>query len=179
MKTRIGILAGALLVAGVALLGQASPSLAHDDACAGNGDATLTNVTNSSNTGFGVPQLHNQASATFSFNLGNGACVAKGLGGLRAGGTVTGWCGLSSGAGITNNGHSFVFTSVGTSLVVSGEVDGEVSAAEDPLDAGTCTNASATHFLITGAAVKHHCTAASNTQDSGPSKPRVRAWACV
>jgi hypothetical protein len=88
--------------------------------------------------------------ANFSFSFTAGACVKKVS--LTATGTVTGRCGLSTGVGVTGNGHVFAFVSVGTVLTHSGEVNGEVSAVADVASGSSCVTG-ATRFLITGAAV--------------------------
>ena len=149
MKRRLGLLAVAGLLATLGFFAPSSPASADTDACVGQGTAILS-------TGFGYPQLTAKNTANFNFNFSPplGACVAKTA--LTANGTVNGWCGLSTGKGTTINGHSFVFQSTGTVLVLTGEVTGTVSAAPDPTHSGSCTNKTATRFIITGSATKTH-----------------------
>lgn len=155
MKRRLGLLAVSAVLATIGFIAP-SPASADTDACAGTGTATLNN-------GFGLP-LVTSKTATFTFTFTAGACLpvtagGKGvpMSGLFATGTVTGACGLSTGSGSTTNGHAFSFLSQGTLLVLTGAAAGAVSAASNPTAGGSCTNTTATNFLITGAVAKRHC----------------------
>ncbi|HVF74321.1 MAG TPA: hypothetical protein VM938_04680 [Acidimicrobiales bacterium] len=161
MKRRLALLLAAASIATVGMLAPTSPASANTDVCAGTGTATLS-------VGFGYPvntvHVLHPHTANFSFGFTAGTCVSKTS--LSASGTVTGYCGLSSGGGATTNGHSFNFTSTGTVLVLTGDVTGTVSAAPDPTHSGSCTNETATRFLITGEVVKSHTTAAPRLCDA-------------
>jgi hypothetical protein len=145
MKTRIGLLIASAAIASATFFSP-TPASAHTEVCVGSGVAVLSN-------GLGLPGLTN-AHATFTFQLGGGVgvgvCTASAQ--VNASGSVWGACGLSTGNG-TANGHAFSFVGVGSELVVTGAVTGTVNATEDPLDAGSCTDGTATRFLVTGEAV--------------------------
>ena len=149
MKRRFGLLAAAAVLATVGIVAP-SPASADTAECAGTGTATL-------DQDFGLPVL-TSLTADFTFTLTAGGCVGTDgvLTPLTASGTVTGACGLSTGRG-TANGHHFNFTSTGTVLVLTGpQAFGTVSAVEDPLDQGSCTNKTARNFLITGQVTLTH-----------------------
>jgi hypothetical protein len=154
MKRRLSLLLAAASIATVGMLAPTSPASADTDVCAGTGTAVLS-------VGFGYPvnTVHpttpHPHTSNFSFTFTAGACVVKTTG-LTAGGTVTGYCGLSSGTGATTNGHSFSFNSTGTVLVLTGNVTGTVSVVPDPAAGGSCTSDNATRFLVTGAVTKTH-----------------------
>ena len=140
---RFGLLLAATVLSTAVMF--VSPAAAHVDVCTGTGTANLS-------AGFSLPPV--TATADFSFEL-TGVCVTLG-GGVHAHGKVTGACGLSTGEGTAvahGANHDFTFTSVGTTLTLTGEVTGEVSAVEDPLDSGSCLNGTAQNFQITGTAV--------------------------
>jgi hypothetical protein len=156
MKRRIGIAAAsAVLAATIGTFVPASPASAHTDACVGTGTATLS-------VGFTATT---DRTANFSFSFTAGACANKAT--LTATGTVTGRCGLSTGVGVTGNGHSFSFVSAGTALNLSGEVTGEVSAVADVASGSSCVSG-ATRFLITGSVVLRHCTVMVTNKLPGP-----------
>ncbi len=171
MKRRLGLLAASVLVATVGMFAPASPASAHTTVCAGTGVAVVT-------PGLGLPGVTN-THATFTFNLGVGAC-ADGSG-VTASGHVHGACGLSSGEGVTTSGHVFAFASQGTVLVVTGMVTGQVSATEDAFDAGSCANGTATNFNIVGSAALthpvHSCTQSLTYYPNGLLA--AHTWACV
>ena len=154
MQRRIGLFLASAMLATIAMFAPASPaSASHTDVCAGQGNATL-----GAGLGYPVNTVHNlhPHSTTFSFTFGLvGACAVKVS--LSATGTVTGFCGNSFGAGVTSNAHAFSFVSVGTVLVLSGQVTGVVSALPDPTHSGSCTNETAVRFLITGAVTLRPC----------------------
>lgn len=142
MKRRIALLLTAALVSLIA----PSPASAHSDVCGGQGIARLGG-------GFGLPP--EAATVDFTFQYGVlGVCASTTS--LTAIGTVTGACGLSTGSGITNSGHTFSFTSQGTVLILTGQVTGSMSAVADPGAAGNCVDGNATRFLITGVATLTH-----------------------
>jgi hypothetical protein len=150
MKRRLALLAGAAMLSTLGILAPASPvsATAEADVCAGVGDAFLSLGLSYPVTAEG-PQPPNLVS--FFFNLSLGACAALPEG-LSATGTLHGWCGHSTGQGVTNNGASFHFVSAGGTLVVYGHVAGTVNAVPDLLS-GSCLNKTASHFTIVGAAV--------------------------
>ena len=124
-----------------------SPASADVDVCAGTGTATL-------NQPLTYPGIGGPVTTGFSFGFTAGTCVFKA--GLSATGTVSGWCGLSSGQGETNSGHRFVWQGVGGELVLVGEVNGVVNAIPDALQGESCITG-ADRFLVQGAVEKSHC----------------------
>ena len=145
MNHRFRLLVAALAVG--AGLFSPSPASAHTDSCVSQGIATLS-------TGLGLPGLHAANTAAFNYNTSIGFCVAGGL--LTANGVLTGWCGLSSGNGVTTMGHRFSYVSQGGYMIVTGEVNGSASVTEDIFDAGACINKTAWNFIITGTVELHH-----------------------
>lgn len=150
MKRRIALLAGAAVLATVGMFAPASPASASaQGVCAGQGTANLS-------TGLGLPGVHPANTATFNITFGVCVNVPNNKTTLTATGTVTGWCGLSYGQGVTQDGHRFTFTSQGTVLVVTGEVTGVVIVEPAPGTTGSCLNKTANVFLVTGLGVKTH-----------------------
>ncbi len=148
MKRRIALLLAASAVATTFALGAgAAPASADTDLCAGTGSA---NLSASLFYPGGAP-----VTASFSFGFTVGACHAKPEG-LFAAGTVTGWCGLSVGAGATHNGHRFHWLGVGGELILTGEVTGVVNAVPNALANQFCSTG-ANSFLVQGAVAKTHC----------------------
>lgn len=148
MKRRLNLLAvGAML----ATLGVFAPSPANanfNDVCSGQGVANLS-------TGFGYPGLVPKNTANFAFHVSLAACLTKVS--LSASGTVNGWCSLSTGAGTTDNGHRFVFQSSGMTMTLTGEVVGTAHVTPDPTHTGSCTNKTATRFIVTFEINKVEC----------------------
>ncbi|HVF74322.1 MAG TPA: hypothetical protein VM938_04685 [Acidimicrobiales bacterium] len=150
---RLALLPAAAALATGWALGPVTPASADIDACAGTGYAILS-------VAFGYPVntvhvLHPHTS-NFSFSIITGTCATKPT--LTANGSVTGYCGLSSGSGSTFNAHSFSFTGTGTVLVLTGDLTGIVATVPDPVHSGSCTDETATRFLFTGAVLKTHGT---------------------
>lgn len=85
---------------------------------------------------------------------------------LSAWGVVSGWCGLSSGVGVTADGFRFGWVGVGSILVVTGGIVGVVNAVPDTLAGETCNrnkNDGALQFLLASAGLKMHCVAKQKT----------------
>jgi hypothetical protein len=153
MKRIAMLLSAATVATAVAMFAPASPVSADTDVCAGTGTAQLSG-------GLVYPAIDpNARNVGFSFSFSAGACVAKPEG-LFASGTVSGWCGLSSGRGATHQGHRFAWLGVGGELVLTGEVVGVVNAVPNALAGQSCTTnpGGASQFLVQGAALKVHCT---------------------
>lgn len=96
---------------------------------------------------------------------GKGTAVDGPLCGMRAGGVVTGYCGLSSGSGsgltgmVKNASFTFKFSAAGGSLIVTGtysgsgkagDINGIIEAIPDLPPAPGCSTKQATHFTIVG-----------------------------
>lgn len=171
MRRVISFLAVALIAATAAVLAPA-PASAHDAVCAGQGLATtgaglLYPLVGSSTSGTGTVTVNlAPTTTTFAFGFTLGDCVPLGSkpGGLTASGTVSGWCGLSSGHGDTDNNpavtgpHPFAWVGVGSSLVITGELVGVVNASPNVLNNESCTAAGgADEFLVSGAVALRHC----------------------
>ena len=154
---RIGLLLIAAVPASVTL--TAPPASAGTEACTSTGTANLS-------TGFGIPPF-GPTTADFNIHL-QGPCLPSLAGDITATGVVTGFCGLFSGHGVaTAHGqdHRFALVGAGAVLLLTGEVVGTMSAVEDPLDAGDCTNMGARQFQITGEETFNHlgCSLATTT----------------
>ena len=130
------------LFAAATLLGSAAPAQAHPDAC-------VVQFTLTTSNGLGPPGLTNN---TANFTLSSTGVCASGVS-FRASGTFTGACGLGVGQGMTFDGHRFTFQVSGNAAVFNGGVNGTTTLVEDPLDSGTCVNATATNFTGTGALI--------------------------
>lgn len=179
MKRRIGLLLAAASI--LSAVGMFAPSpasaLPTGDACIGQGRATLS-------SGLGLPVQTAKRTVNFTFGFTLGTCIAKG--GLAATGTLTGWCGNSEGRGTTSNGRDFGWTSLGTFLVLQGEITGLVGAAADATQgaAGSCAGGTATEFIVTGVIIKMNCDFVnSKTKGKLPLPPNAdlqyKIWACV
>ena len=147
----------AILVAGFALVAPPiwvpTPAHASIDSCTGTGTMNV-------DSGFGMP-LSAPTSATFSINM-NVVCLSFSTS-VTMSGFLNGWCGLMSGYGTANvfgthpapYEHRFVING-GPLSFFAGEVAGDATTLEDPLDAGSCLTGSATRFIVTGTVTFNH-----------------------
>lgn len=149
MKLRIALAASALAVAAVGTAGaSAAPRSAGAEvgnACSGQATATL-------GAGLWAVGLGPEKTTTFTINI---TCVAGTRGSVSASGTLTGRCGRSTGTG-TIDGQPFTLETAGTALILTprngSTVVGTGNAVSDPTVANnSCTNGTATKFLVTGA----------------------------
>ena len=163
MRRRLAsLLAASLLGTALMMLAPASPANAVGVCVGAVGSATvapgLTYPVTATPTGI-RPAV--QAGFGVVFPLGTGTCVntvGPTLKGLSATGTLSGWCGHSSGTGTTNTGEDFAYVSLGTLLVTTGELTGVVSAVPDTLAGHSCNSQNgAGGFIISGLAVKLTC----------------------
>ena len=184
MRRRLATLLSATLVTGIAaVLVPASPASAGAHVCAGVGKAILTTgLTFPVTVATALPghpvhvRVQQPRTTGFTFNLNiaggcvntNAPTVKSTLTGtpITAVGTVSGWCGLSSGTGTVTLGASsglFAGIGIGGILVITGNVNGVVQAT-DALAGHNCnTNPGAAGFVVAGAvAAFDHCVA-SNT----------------
>ena len=153
MTRRIAVFLSALLAAGTLAVLAPQPAGAIE-VCAGQGTAfTGAPLT--------YPGLSTSAQTTFAFVFTIGACPHIPSGTtfkpLTATGSVLGWCGLSSGAGITGNGDLFAWVGVGGLLIMTGHAGGLVHATPDILAGESCISG-ADAFIITVAVVLLNCT---------------------
>lgn len=102
-------------------------------------------------------------SAAFAVGFSVGACLnittappGAVVKSLTATGTLNGYCGTSSGTGVTGDGHSFSWVSAGTFLLLTGGLQGVVSAIPDAVNGESCLTG-ADVFVVSGVAVKQHC----------------------
>ena len=188
MRRRLAMLLSATLVAGIAaVLVPASPASAGVHVCAGTGTAALTQgLTYPVTVGAAAPPavplppnphpvhvtVTQQPRTTgFSFTLGVGTCVNSNVPTVKpppvtATGTVSGWCGLSSGTGslLLGTNPRFAWIGIGGLLVITGGVAGVVNAIPNTLAGQSCNNsiAGANSFLVQGLVVAYdHCNPAT------------------
>ena len=118
-------------------------------------------------------------SASFTFHLDPDLSECTGApDNLSASGTVHGWCGLSSGSGVTSAGTSFGWVGVGGTLVLSGGLSGAVNAVPNVVLGDLCSTG-ADDFVINGAVVNHSCKAASLPPVSVPMTKPTNHHHCV
>lgn len=159
MRHRLAALTAVALVASsLALLAPASPASADTNVCVGRGAANtgplVYPVTASTAP---MVTVHQPRAVGFTLGVNLGSCVPDLGKSLTATGTLTGWCGLWSGKGITGQGHQFTWIAVGAVSVVTGEVDGIAVVTPDPTITGNSCLTGATTFLVTFAVVLRHC----------------------
>ena len=153
MTRRLAVFLSALLAAGtlVALAPQPAGAV---EVCAGEGTA----VTGAPLT---YPGLSTSAQTAFTFAFIFGACPHIPTGTtnktLTATSWVLGWCGFSSGAGITGNGDLFAWVGLGDFLILTGHTVGLVHTTPDVLNGESCITG-ADVFIVTGAVVLSNCT---------------------
>ena len=155
MTRRIAVFLSALLAAGALAVLAPQPAGAVE-VCAGEGTAT---------TGSPVfyPGQGPTSQNTFTFAFAIGACVHVPTGTttktVTAAGVFLGWCGFSSGKGMTGNGGLFAWIGVGSMLILTGHVVGAVNATPDIPAGESCTAAmgGADKFIVTGAIVLTNC----------------------
>ena len=165
MKRPLASLLATTLAAGtVAALAPASPASADTNVCAGTGTAFTSpifypvSLTPSGTTANATVLAPNTGSFFFLFTFGGvGACVPDLGKGLTATGTVSGWCGHSSGTGVTGQGHRFAWVEAGSLAVITGEVTGVAQVGPDPFVPGNSCFTGATQFLVNLAFVLSHC----------------------
>lgn len=147
MNHRIGRLVVSALAASVGIMLPASPASGHTDVCGGTGIFVLA-------TGIGPP-VATSTHTTFYLSFSGLSACASGMT-FTSTGHFHGSCGLSSGEGVTNNGHVFAFAGQGSVLVATGMVNGVWHLVEDPQDHPSCLNGQATNFFVEGMVELHH-----------------------
>ena len=91
---------------------------------------------------------------------------------VTASGMATGWCGLSTGAGTTGNGHPFAWIGAGSFLILTGHVTGVMNIMPDVPGGQSCSpvGSGATRFLMTGAVVLLRCSGLQQADElQGPN----------
>ena len=174
MTRRIAVFLSALLAAGTLAVLAPQPAGAIE-VCAGEGTAT---------TGQPVfyPTMGPTPQNTFAFAFAVGACVHIPSGTttktISASGEFLGYCGLSSGKGMTGNGGLFAWIGVGSMLVLTGHVVGAVNATPDVTANESCTTG-ADKFIVTGAIELNNCTSLTTTVpelDDLETVPGLHIW---
>lgn len=134
-------LTGATVIS-LAALAPTPPPASALTICVGHATVELS-------TGLGLPVV---TSNTASISLDSGELCASGT--ISSGGwtgTITGACGMATGSGTTAFGAHFTFLVTGATIVFTGEVYGGGIMIEDPVDLRSCTNKTATRFVLTNA----------------------------
>jgi hypothetical protein len=173
MRRIASLLAAALVATAIGVLAPASPASA-TDVCAGlNGTALLNTgllypvtVVPDANTATLSVNVLQATTTNFTVNFGTGVGTCAIGGPLTAGGTVSGWCGLSSGSGATNDGFRFAWIGIGGTLILTGGLVGVVNAIPDVPGGQSCNQnkgGGATRFIVTGLALKAHCAVKSKS----------------
>ena len=160
MKRRLAsLLATTLAAATLAVLAPASPAHADTNVCTGQGVANTGPLVYPVTTlPLGTVTVTQPRVVGFAFNVAFGTCAPDLGKGLTATGIINGWCGHSSGQGVTGNGHRFTWIEAGSIALVTGEVTGVAHIIPDPTIAGNSCLTGATSFLVTFAIVLSHCT---------------------
>lgn len=145
---RIACLAAVALAALSLAFVPSTPAGATQDVCVGLGVANTPPLYYP-----GFPLVNTTpASGGFNLSLFLGGCNGTGgvLTGLNASGSLTGFCGQSTGNGAVNGHHGFTYVSAGSMLVLVGSAAGVANAVPDATQGQSCTTG-ATRFLVTGA----------------------------
>ena len=84
-------------------------------------------------------------------------------------GTKSGWCGQSTGTGVTNRGSRFAWVEVGSKMIFTGELVGIVSGYVPDVLAGQSCVTGATRFLMGWSVfAETHCLSKSKTSGTLP-----------
>ena len=158
MRRRMALLVAVTAVSGVMTMFSPTSTPAQADvhgACVGVvGNAHLHDTLT-------YPTHGPSKSASFTFHFDPAVCVDLDPPGvattISATGTVHGWCGLSTGSGVTSTGTTFGWVGVGGDLVLTGGLSGDVHATPNLATGDSCTTG-ADDFVVSGAAVGHSCT---------------------
>jgi hypothetical protein len=166
MKRRLGMLLAAALLTGLFTFVPSSPASAGPDVCGGPG---LANVIGPGGLGLYYPHVGPHA-MNYAFNFTftpPGGCALDHVP-FSAVGTVAGYCGFSTGNGLSgaagSEHHPFAFIGVGGLLVIGPNpapfgMTGTAVAVPNALAGQGCSNATdaglngANQFLIAGAVV--------------------------
>lgn len=172
MRRKAKLFTLAMLVTATTLGSPAETRATGNDACAGTGTmATYWPYVYS----WIDPQAR---TGLFAFSWTLGACVNRI--GLSMTGSMSGWCDLGAGEGVTNEGHRFAFLNVGGNVVFTGEVDGAGSITPNAFNGESCVTGSDS-FLVEYAFDERHCgTTKAKFQTTEPTT-RWTVWskACI
>jgi hypothetical protein len=164
MKRRLGMLLVVALLTGLFTFVPSSPASAGTDVCAGVG---LAGVAGPGGLGLYYPHLGpNAMNYAFYFSFAAGGCVLDHAP-FRAVGSVAGYCGFSTGNGLSgaagSEHHPFAFVGIGGLLVIGPNpaplgMYGAAVAAPNALAGQGCSNTTdaglngANQFLVAGLA---------------------------
>ena len=149
---RIGKLLVVLAVVGTSVVLPARPSEAHNNVCTYDGWMRLAG-------GFGYPTSSASVTTTFDFIYFNGVCAPTFAQNPNKGGTITGWCGLATGTGVTADGHAFSIAWNGAVVTFTGELDGVYNVTDIPFDFGSdCAQGTGRYFGARGTMLMSHTT---------------------
>jgi hypothetical protein len=165
MRRHLAVLSALLVAGSAAMLVPASPARAGVHVCSGTGSlylvTGLTYLTTVS-TQLAPHPVHvhvvrQPRTTSFTLSLTTGACANTNnptlKGGPIAAGTVSGWCGLSSGHGnlLLGSYPRFAWIDVGARIVFTGALYGTLQYAPDPTSGDSCNaNEGANQFVVTG-----------------------------
>lgn len=149
-----------VLVLSILVVAPTAAKATSDGVCTGWGTMVTANpITFASVT----PTTPANTAWSFAFNVGTCVDTSLTFPFLTATGVFTGWCDLSSGYGVTSNGHRFAFVGVGPRLFFTGEVVGEIPFLPDPLIAGNSCASGAKYFFVGhGATLLWNCKVTKN-----------------
>lgn len=172
MKDRlVSLLATTLVATAVAVPAAVSPAAADTNLCVGHGTATTGPLVYPvTATTAPMVTVRQPWTVGFAFTIALGTCAPDLGKSLTATGWIRGWCGLSSGQGVTGNGHRFNWIEAGGVAVITGELDGIAHVVPDPTVPGNSCLTGATTFLVTLGVVSRHCgfTKTKGLTDVGP-----------
>jgi hypothetical protein len=159
MRRLVSMLWAACLAATLLVTAPASPASA-EGAC----PASLGTLTTGAPLFFPGVAL-TPTFTTFSMSFTVGACVnvttappgAAVAPNLTATGVLSGYCGTSSGSGITSNGYRFSWVSAGGVLVLTGELTGLVGITPDTPNGESCATGANAFITTAGPVLDHHC----------------------
>jgi hypothetical protein len=187
MRRSVSLGAAGLFVAALTAFGPARPASANG-ACV-NMAGVMVTAAPIFYPGFGPPTTTNWfAGWTVGTCAGYQTAFPSGLtlNSLSMTGVLSGWCGLSSGSGVTSDGHAFSWIEVGHKMVFTGELSGLVLGyVPDILAGDSCFSPGADQFLIGWSGfVKTHCAAPVQTKQTVPVPTTWWSWnvwtrACV
>lgn len=157
MKRHIACWSAALLVGSLGALVSASPASALD-VCVGTGTATTVAPLFYPVTATAAPAVtvHAPTMTPWAFAAGVATCAPALAKAMAATGVVSGWCGHSSGSGVTANGYRFAWVTAGGTMVFTGGLTGIGQVEANVFVGDTCVGG-ADDFLIEYAGVKTAC----------------------
>lgn len=177
MRRRVAIVLGvAFAASGISL--TAAPPAAATDVC---GFTAIMHTGSlvypvTVQPGLTLVTVHQPRTVGFGIALPVGTCVSSDgtlTKTFTAGGTMTGWCGHSSGQGTANDGANFAWVQVGNTMVVTGHIVGTLTVTPNPtIPANDCLTGAKT-FIVAGNVVLLHCTVLTSSLVTMPIPPTL------